>query len=321
MNFNIIVSIGPSLTGNPEKLRKIDSYGDCIYRINGAHVDISAIPAEVQNLRALLPDAKIMLDLPGNKIRLKGLVEPICLAKGEIFELHDYQVNFLGFHKFLKTGNKILTNDSTCILEVKEVNGSIIRLLSHSDGLLHNRRGLYVKGVNENLPFFFKKDLELIDMAFKENLDFISLSFVRNASDIHEFKKILGKHPESKIKVISKIETASAVENLEEILNEVDFINIDRGDLSADIGLENLPLTQEKVIASVKKAGKKFFLATQFLKSMEKNPIPLIAELSDLHHSIRAGISGIQLSEETAIGKYPEKCVKLVSEVFKKYAP
>jgi pyruvate kinase len=36
---------------------------------------------------------------------------------------------------------------------------------------------------------------------------------------------------------------------------------------------------------------------------MVENPIPLIAELNDCHNCIQQGIAGIQLSEETAIGK------------------
>ena len=64
------------------------------------------------------------------------------------------------------------------------------------------------------------------------------------------------------------------------------------------------------------RADKNIFLATQFLKNMENNPIPLISELTALYESIKHKISGIQLSEETAIGKYPVECVKLIFDMY-----
>ena len=105
------------------------------------------------------------------------------------------------------------------------------------------------------------------------------------------------------------------MENLDKIFEEVTSVNIDRGDLAADIGILNLPRAQERIVESAQRAGKNIFLATQFLKNMEQKPVPLISEVVDLHRTINTGISGIQLSEETAIGKYPAECVELVFNI------
>ena len=58
-------------------------------------------------------------------------------------------------------------------------------------------------------------------------------------------------------------------------------------------------------------------MATQFLKNMVEKPLPLIAEMNDVYHSIGKGINGIQLSEETAIGRYPVECVKYILDSHK----
>ena len=50
---------------------------------------------------------------------------------------------------------------------------------------------------------------------------------------------------------------------------------------------------------------------------MEINPIPSIPEVIDLYKTIALGVHGIQLSEETAIGKYPSKCVSTLTEINK----
>ena len=64
--------------------------------------------------------------------------------------------------------------------------------------------------------------------------------------------------------------------------------------------------------------GVKTFLATQFLKNMEINPIPSIPEIIDLYNTVADGVYGIQLSEETAVGKYPYDCVQVVRNIIKK---
>ncbi|MFC2040568.1 pyruvate kinase, partial [Chloroflexota bacterium] len=61
--------------------------------------------------------------------------------------------------------------------------------------------------------------------------------------------------------------------------------------------------------------NKKVFLSTQFLKNMEEKPVPTIAEIIDMYNTFKMGIYGIQLSEETSIGKYPKGCLDVVKKV------
>jgi len=41
-------------------------------------------------------------------------------------------------------------------------------------------------------------------------------------------------------------------------------------------------------------------------------------ELIDLYNTLKLGIYGIQLSEETAVGKYPKECVGVIKELIRK---
>lgn len=315
MDFSVLVTLGPSIL-EPEKLKRISSYGRCIFRINGAHEDAESMIGLTERVRAVLPTAELLVDLPGNKIRTKNLTTPIRLVRGENFRLLPSQINFSEFWSYLKKGDEVLANDSTYRLEVLSVDAEAIVLRSHSDGMLGNNKGLHVRGIHKDIPFLFEKDQSLLRRAVELKLDFVSLSFVRTAEDIQESKKLLVSAGGVTPKIIAKIETESSVKNLGPILQEVDLLNVDRGDLSSDIGLLNLPVTQERIIQSVLRAGKRIYLATQFLKNMENNPVPLIAELTSLHEVMKSGIHGIQLSEETAIGRYPCECVKLVFDIF-----
>lgn len=315
MDFQVIVTLGPS-NMNESVLRQIDSLGPCIYRINGAHTDADDIPRICETIQKTLPGAKIMVDLPGNKVRVSGLRAPILLEKGKMVAIKSDQLNFRDFYKYLKPGDTIHANDSVYTLEVESVDAYKITLLSHSTGPLTNNKGLHAQGIHQDIPFLFEKDLALIQAGTECKVDIISLSFVRTAEDVRHVKGILRELNNEHSQLFAKIETLSAVRNLGHILKEVDTVNVDRGDLSTDVGLFELASYQERIVEAVRRAGKKVFLATQFLKNMEHYPIPLIAEIIDLHKTIKTGIHGIQLSEETAVGKYPVDCVRTVFKSF-----
>jgi pyruvate kinase len=317
MDFSLIVTVGPAILSQ-EKISQINSLGDCIFRINGAHNDSLSTSGLIRWMRSFLPSAKIMVDLPGNKVRIVKLIDPLLLIRGEKVKINNKDLNYQHFYKHLNEGYIVYANDSLFKLEVTKIQDDYIEFLSHSDGLLHNNKGLHVQGIHEHIPFLFQNDIDLIKVAVNEEIDFLSLSFVRNVSDILQVKKMLAAESYAP-KIFSKIETKSAVDNLSNILECVDFVNIDRGDLSGDIGILNLGKFQEIIIEKSLLANKKIFLATQFLKNMEKNPLPLIAEMVDLYKTIKDGVSGIQLSEETAIGQYPVECVDLVFKVLKNY--
>jgi len=304
----IIATVGPSLL-HKVSLDNVHKES-IIYRINGAHGTIQSVEEYILKIKEQVSDAKILMDLPGNKVRTADFEYGyIDIEKNKEFEIAFHQFNYKEFHKHLKAGDEVLANDSIFKFEVLDIDyeNKKIVFLSHSDGKLLNNKGSHVKGVNAELPFLFEKDKELIKLANKHNLDYVGLSFVRDDADVQEAKALIESS-----EIICKVETLSAVNNLSKILNEVEYILIDRGDLSTDVGLFNVPSYQKFIIEKAVFANKKVFLATQFLKSMELNPIPTFPEVIDLYNTLKSGIYGLQLSEETAVGKYPKECVDVI---------
>ena len=305
----VIVTVGPALFGKGtlSKLHS-DAY---IYRINGAHGSITDIEQNIRLIRGEIPTANIMVDLPGNKVRTKNIALPIKVNIGETFCLNQEEVNYSNFFKHLNIADIIWANDSTLKFEVVTIGKDKIKLLSHSTGELQNNKGLHVRGIHAEIPFFFEKDLRLIKLAQKQKVDFVSLSFVRNVNDIKYAKEIIGKG----INIIPKVETLAATENLDSILQEVDVINVDRGDLSTDVGIDKIYSYQKFIIERANIYHKKVFLATQFFVHMMEKPVPSIAEINDFQNCVKLGIYGIQLSEETSIGLYPKEVLEVVNRV------
>lgn len=302
----VIVTVGPSLFGDGE-LYAIHSK-DYIYRINGAHGSIEDVEGHIEMIRGQLPDADILIDLPGNKVRTSNLDEPIKLEKGKKFKLRPDQFNYGDFYKHLSSGDTVLADDSTLRFIVEDSNEDEITFVSESEGVLFPNKGCHVRGIHGDIPFLFAKDEELIDLANRNKVDFVGLSFVRSSDDIRLARELI----DDDIEIISKVETKAAVDNLNEILEIVDYILIDRGDLSTDVGLEKIPRYQKFIVERTHFHNKKTFLATQFLKNMEDKPVPTIAEIIDMYNTFKMGIYGIQLSEETSIGAYPKECLEVI---------
>lgn len=305
-----ILTVGPALL-NEVALSEIHDERN-IYRINGAHGSVKDIEKHIQEIRKQIPGADILMDLPGNKVRTENLHGGgIQLEKGKQFEISCECFNYKDFYKHLEPGMTAWANDSIFEFEVVSADCRRIVFLSKSEGVLLNHKGVHVRGIHDKIPFLFDKDQKLIELANTYALPFVGLSFVRKPEDVSNACSLLGQ----KTEVITKIETLDAVRNINAILPLTNYILVDRGDLSADVGIEKIPGFQKYIIGKALFFDVKVFLATQILKSMEVKPIPTIGEIEALYEIYKSGVYGVQMSEETAVGKFVHNCVKVLRDM------
>lgn len=76
-----------------------------------------------------------------------------------------------------------------------------------------------------------------------------------------------------------------------------------------------LPAVQKDMISKCFLQGKIVVTATQMLDSMQQNPRPTRAEVSDVANAIYDRTTCIMLSGESAAGKYPVEAVSAMSEI------
>lgn len=306
-----ILTVGPALL-HEVPLKEIHDDRN-IYRINGAHGSIEDIEGYIAEIRSQVPGAAILMDLPGNKVRTRNVPNNgIELVKGEEFSIPSQCFNYPEFYRHLRLGMTAWANDSVYEFEVVSADADRITFLSKSDGVLINGKGVHIRGMHKDIPFLFEKDRELIRVANKYQLEYVGLSFVRSADNVREAKALLSEG----IRVISKIETKDAVSDISNILPLVKYILVDRGDLSTDIGIMNIPRYQKYIIEKAQYYDVKVFLATQILKNMESKPIPTIGEVEALYEIYKSGVYGVQMSEETAVGKYVRETVAVLNDMF-----
>lgn len=150
--------------------------------------------------------------------------------------------------------------------------------------------------------------------------DYAALSYVKSHRDVEDFKRHFHG---TDVKVVSKIETAEALEDLEKIIAYSDALMIDRGDLAASIGIEKLPHAQKRIVRKCNEQGKLVIVATEFLLSMVEKNEPTKSEVVDIANAISDGADFIMLSEETAIGRFSQHSVdvirKMICELEDKY--
>ena len=305
-----ILTTGPALL-HEVPLREIHNEKN-IYRINGAHGSVEDIEGYIQEIRKQIPDADILMDLPGNKIRTKDLPDGgIKVERGKEFTIPSSCFNYTEFYKHLKPEMTAWANDSIFEFVVVSADKDKITFLSKSDGVLINNKGVHIRGIHDQIPYLFEKDRQLIDLANKWSLEFVGLSFVRNAENVQEARSLISKRTD----IITKIETLDAVNNINDILPLTSYILVDRGDLSTDIGVEKIPRYQKFIIEKALFFDVKVFLATQVLKNMETKPIPTIGEVEALYEIYKAGVYGVQMSEETAVGQYVKNCIDILNKM------
>lgn len=307
-----ICTIGPK-TLDREWLIGLHGAGMNIARVNGAHGSLEQVAEMIDSLQANLPeDVEILLDLPGNKVRTDNFDEPVPLTQGEEFILKPENLTYRPLYKSLKGGERISAADGAIQLEVTKVDSENIHTKVIVGGPLATRKGINIRGIHGEIPFDFERDISLLNIAIEKGIDMVGLSFVRAVEQVRRTKAQLSG---TGIEVVAKVETAEAVTHLDQILCDADLIMIDRGDLEAEIGKENVPLTQKAVIKRAKELDVEVIIASQFLTSMLDKPLPFMAEVSDVANAVLDGADILMLSEETAIGEFPVECIAMMSLV------
>lgn len=324
----IICTLGPS-TDKEGILEQLAIEGMDVARFNFSHGSHEEQKERLDRLKAIR--ARInrpiaaLLDTKGPEIRIRDFAEgKVTLTEGQKFTLTTDEISgneervsitYKDLYKDVKPGDSILIDDGLIELEVEELEGSDIHCVVINGGVVSNKKGINLPGVNINMPFVSQKDKEDILFGIQEEFDFIAASFTRTADDVLEIRKILDENGGRDLNIIAKIENQQGVDNIDSIIEVADGIMIARGDMGVEIPLEDVPVIQKKIINKVYNAGKQVITATQMLDSMMKNPRPTRAETTDVANAIYQGTSAIMLSGETAAGKYPVEALRTMVKI------
>ena len=264
----------------------------------------------------------IIQDLQGPKIRLGDFEDTIEVKRGETLRFgydtdwHESGVIPTQFDLSdkVKRGERLFLFDGKVRCTVKSVKGGIVYAEAMNDGVLLKRKGMNLPDTDFHGDVITQKDK--IDLAFgsQQDFDYVAMSFVQTAADVDKMRRLIANLGSPR-KLIVKVETQLAVENIEAIVQASDAVMIARGDLAVETLPESVPIVQQKIIGFGLKYSKPTIVATQMLASMTEVPEPTRAEVSDIATAVLVGADCVMLSEETATGHYPVGAVDIMKRV------
>jgi len=321
----IIATVGPA-TDSYEAILKLVKAGANGIRLNFSHGTHKERTQQIKWIRKAAKEygkpVAIIQDLQGPKIRLGDFDGVVSVAKGQSFSFAfdaDYQETGhlptqYDLSNKIKRGERIYLYDGKVCMTVTSVRAGIVSAEANNNGILIRRKGMNLPDTDFAGDIITPKDKADLIYGSAHDIDYVAMSFVQTASDITHLRTLLS-NMNSSAKVIAKVETKAAVDNVEDIVRASDVVMIARGDLAVETEAESVPIVQRKIIGLGQRYTTPTIVATQMLDSMTDSSEPTRAEVSDIATAVIVGADCVMLSDETASGKYPIEAVKTMNRV------
>eukprot|EP00877_Chromochloris_zofingiensis_P000483 jgi/Chrzof1/10435/UNPLg00362.t1 len=335
----MVCTIGPA-SCSYEALQTLADNGMNVARLNMTHGNHEWHKGVVDRIRKLNSEKgyciAIMVDTEGSEIHTGELKEPIKTAEGTevYFTIRNPApadicgrpvicVSYDSFVEDVKVGDSIIVDGGMVELVVTSTAGPDVCARSIEQGLIlsranltFRRNGELIRGGSAVLPVLSSKDWRDVDWAISMNVDFLSISFVRTADVIQNLRSYIEtRSPGSTLELIAKLEAYDCLQNLDQIIAAADGVMVARGDLGAQIPVEDVPSVQQYAVMRARQLGKPAIVAHQLLQSMIEYPIPTRAEVADVADVVRQKADALMLSGESAMGAYPDKALGVLRSV------
>ena len=327
----IVSTLGPA-SNDIETITALAKAGANVFRFNFSHGDHTEHLARMKMVRQVEKDTGLLLgidlDTKGAEIRTTeqeggkftintGDMIRVSMddtKKGNKDMIH---VTYEGLYDDTHVGGHVLIDDGLVDLLIKEKDDSKRELVceAQNTGVIGSKKGVNAPGVEIRLPGITEKDTDDIKFGLQYGINFITASFARKAQDILDIRKLCEEAGADYVKIFPKIESQEGIDNADEILQVSDGLMVARGDMGVEIPFMEVPFVQKSLIRKANALGKPVITATQMLDSMQENPRPTRAEVSDVANAVLDGTDATMLSGESANGLYPVKAVKAMAEI------
>ncbi len=323
----ILATIGPA-TDTYEKIKAIIEAGANGIRLNFSHGGHEERIEQIKMVRRISKElgkpVAIVQDLQGPKIRLGDFDDVITVQAGQELRFKlgakwpedgiipiQYDLS-----KKVNRGERLYLFDGKVRTTITNVKDGVVYARADNDGILLKRKGMNLPDTNFGGDVITEKDKADLAFGCTQDIDYVAMSFIHSAEDIEQMRILIRNHNVER-KIIAKIETSFAIENLDSIMQATDAAMVARGDMAVEVDLETVPVVQRRIINLGLKYCKPTIVATQMLGSMTDMPEPTRAEVSDVATAVFLGADAVMLSEETAAGKYPVDAVKVMKRIIK----
>ena len=317
----IVATFGPACRDEKVMLEMVKNGVSC-FRLNTAH----STPEELDYLVSVREKFRrdygrtvaLMVDLKGPELRAILKEDSLEIKEGQEYTVSEttasqIRIAVKGIIKILVPGDHVLFMDGKVSTVVKASAGDQCTIVAENSGNLRNNARMNVPGRYIPLGILQDRDRMYLDLSIKNGIEFVALSFVQNRDEIDSVHDLIVQQ-NGDTRIVAKIETQQAMNNLQGIILASDSLMVARGDLGVEMPLHEVTVSQKRIIRESHSYGVSTIVATQMLESMVENESATRAEISDVTNAIMDDADALMLSEETAIGKYPLQAVKTLRE-------
>lgn len=326
MKKELLCTIGPA-SFDERTIQRLEELGVSLFRINLSHTPLEDLRRCIGAIRKW-SSTPICLDTEGAQIRTGHFIDNrTALRENSVVRVHlqavpgdakDFNLYPRNIVRRLAIGDFLSIDFNSVLVQVIDTadggDTAVLRVIS--GGIVGRNKAVTLQRAID-LPPLTEKDRAALAIGVEEGIRHVALSFANRGADVDTVRAIVG----SETFVISKIECVNGLTHLREIVTRSDAILIDRGDLSREVPIEQIPRVQKQIIRVAHEGAKKVYVATNLLESMVTSATPTRAEVNDIYNTLLDGADGLVLAAETAIGDYPTRCagmvVKLIREVEK----
>jgi pyruvate kinase len=320
----IVATLGPACD-DASGVESLLRAGVDVVRLNLSHGPIDEHLRRLALVRKISADlgrpVAALVDLPGPKIRSGGFAEGgVDLHPGSVVRLvagsgpstaELITVDYAEALAEVTAGDRVVLGDGGISLVVRRVAEGGVLATVETGGHVQGRPGVHLPSTRLKMRAPTDEDLANAETVAGVGVEYIALSFVRAASDVAALRAVIG----DRAGIVAKIETATALADLDAIVGAADALMVARGDLGIDVPLEDVPHLQKHIIRTCVEVGVPVITATQMLESMVDAPSPTRAEVSDVANAVFDGTDALMLSAETAIGRDPAVVVTTMARI------
>ena len=301
--FQLVATIGPaSLSLTPQ----LAAAGATAFRLNASHLDAPGLSQALDRLLRDCPQAPVVVDLQGAKMRL-ALPRPREVGTGELIRFTpapggDVHVPHPELFEQARTGDVLSADDARVRFEVERASAGAIEARALNAGVLQPRKGVNLEHHPLRLSGLTALDEQACRLAASGGAAALAFSFMLDGTEAAWLR-----HAVPGCAVVGKVERREALDHLGDIAARVDAVWICRGDLGAQLG--SAALARSVAAIDPARLGVPALMAGQVLEHLTRHEEPTRSEVCHLFDLAARGFAGIVLSDETAIGRDPVHAV------------
>jgi pyruvate kinase len=310
----IIATLGPACS-NPEMWVAMLEAGATSFRLNTSHLsreDLQRWLERLDNFRSQW-NVTVVLDLQGSKWRLgqfeereASAGEQVMLVLGKHAQSGGIPVPHADFFLAItQSSGEVVLNDAKVRLQIEDSNAERAMARVVQGGPLAPRKGITLSQTDYRSERLSEKDQSIYRQTSGLDWARYALSYVKDGQEMAQYRWLL----EDRGDLIAKLEREPALRDVAGIETQAGELWVCRGDLGAVLGLLGMAEAVHHLTQTLRERRVPVLMAGQVLEHMVISAAPTRSEVCYIFDSIRSGYSGMVLSDETAVGKFPvESC-------------